>query len=298
MLYFNESLRGLSVGAPVALLGLPAGEVTDVGLDIDPATQTLRGRAEIVFYPERVVARLSGGQAGAAEAMTRSEQARRTFFRRMVEQRGLRAQLRSGNLLTGQLYVALDFFPDAPPVKIDWSQKPIVVPVVPSLVPDLEAKVTSVLAKLDRLPNEAIGADLMKVLATADEVLKGADKMLNRVETDVTPELRATLEETRRLIATADGLLKTGLTRTIDEASTTLNEFNRTLAELRGPLATVDRVLQNTDATLVGKNAPVQQDLRDALQEVTLAARALRGLMDYLERHPEALIRGKTQEKP
>ena len=100
------------------------------------------------------------------------------------------------------------------------------------------------------------------------------------------------------MIATADGLLRTGLKQTIDEANTTLNEVNKTLEELRGPLATADRVLKNTDATLVGKNAPMQQDLRDTLQEVTRAARALRGFLDYLERHPEALIRGKTQEKP
>ena len=57
-------------------------------------------------------------------------------------------------------------------------------------------------------------------------------------------------------------------------------------------------MLKDADATLLGKNAPVQLDLRDTLQEVTLAARSLRMLMDYLEQHPEALIRGKTQEKP
>ncbi len=78
----------------------------------------------------------------------------------------------------------------------------------------------------------------------------------------------------------------------------TLDEVNTTLEELRRPLATADAVLKNTDATLLGKNAPVQQDLRDALQEVTLAARSLRVLMDYLERHPESLIRGKTEGKP
>ncbi len=57
-------------------------------------------------------------------------------------------------------------------------------------------------------------------------------------------------------------------------------------------------MLKNTDATLLGKNAPVQQELRDALQEIALAARSLRVLTDYLERHPESLIRGKTEEKP
>jgi paraquat-inducible protein B len=95
-----------------------------------------------------------------------------------------------------------------------------------------------------------------------------------------------------------DGLLGTGLSKTFDEANTTLGEVNRTLQDLRGPIATADRVLENADATLLGKDAPVQQDLRDELQELTLAARSLRVLMDYLERHPEALIRGKTPETP
>jgi paraquat-inducible protein B len=69
-----------------------------------------------------------------------------------------------------------------------------------------------------------------------------------------------------------------------------------TLDELRGTIGIVDRVLKNTDATLVGKDAPAQQELRDALQEITRAARSLRTLTDYLERHPESLIRGKTEE--
>ena len=130
------------------------------------------------------------------------------------------------------------------------------------------------------------------MLATADGALKDAGKALNHIDTGVTPELRTTLEELRRMIATADGLLKNELSKTIDGANTTLDEVNKTLEELRGPLATADRVLKDTDATLLGKNAPVQQDLRDALQEVTMAARSLRVLMDYLERHPDALHPG------
>ena len=291
VLYFTESLRGLSVGAPVTLLGLPGGEVTDVGLDIDPATQRLRGRVEIVTFPERLVARLNAKQAAAGEALARSTQQRHAFFQRLVEQRGMRAQLRSGSLLTGQLFVAFDFFPDAPKTKIDWSQDPTVLPTVPSLLPDLEAKLSSILAKLDALPYESIGADVTKTLGTLDQLLKEADKAVNRIDTDVTPELKATLEETRRAIATADGVLKDGV-------GSTLTEVNTTLEALRRPIATADRVLKDADTTLLGKNASVQQDLRDALQEIVRAARSLRVLTDYLERHPDALLRGKSQEAP
>lgn len=260
VLYFNESLRGLSVGAPVTLLGLPGGEVTAVGLTIDPKNFHIRGRVEIVSYPERLVARLNLKQAAVGEAMARSLKERHVLMQRLVEQRGLRAQLRSGNLLTGQLFVALDFFPDAPKAKIDWSTDPVELPVVPSTAQDLEQKITGIVAKLDKLPYEAIGADLTKALTTLNQALQDTSQAVNRINADVTPGLKTTIEE------------------------------------LRGAISSVDGVLKNTDATLVGKDAPAQQDLRDALQEITRAARSLRVLADYLERHPEALIRGKTEE--
>ena len=296
VLYFNESLRGLSVGAPLTLLGLPAGEVTEIGLDIDPATSRIRGRVEVVSFPERLIARLGARQAAMGKSLTQSAEQRHALLQQLVEQRGVRAQLRSGNLLTGQLFVALDYFPDAPKAKIDWSQPVPVLPVVPSTLPDLEAKLSGILAKLDKLPLEEIGADVTKALASLDSTLKDASKLLNGVDTDVMPELKTTLEEARRMIATADGLLKTGVNGTLDQLNTTLEELRRPLATADAVLKNADavlRALSNADATLLGKNAPVQQDLRDALQEVTLAARSLRVLMDYLERHPDSLLRGK-----
>ena len=185
MLYFNESLRGLSVGAPVTLFGLQVGEVTDVGLDLDPATLNLRGRVEIVTFPRaphRALERTSKRppakpSSGASSSATPSSSA-------LVEKRGLRAQLRSGSLLTGQLYVAFDYFPNAPKAKIDWSQDPPELPVVPSTVPDIEAKLGSILTKLDKLPLDAIGGDLRKALATLDQTLKDASKAVNRVDTE------------------------------------------------------------------------------------------------------------------
>jgi paraquat-inducible protein B len=262
VLYFNESLRGLSVGAPVTMLGLPGGEVTAVGLAIDPKTFNIRGRVEIASYPERLIARLDLKQAAAGQAMVRSLKERHVLMQRLVEQRGLRAQLRSGNLITGQLFVAFDFYPDAPKVKVDWNQEPVEIPVVPSTVQDLEQKITGIVAKLDKLPYEAIGTDLTKVLTTLNQTLEDVSKSLSRIDTDITPGLKTTLDE------------------------------------LRGTIAAVDRTINNADTTLVGKDAPAQQELRDALQEIARAARSLRVLADYLERHPESLIRGKTDEKP
>ena len=144
-------------------------------------------------------------------------------------------------------------------MKIDWSREVPELPVVTSTVSDLETKITGIVAKLDKLPLEAIGADLTKALASLSQTLEDASKAVNRIDSDVTPELKSTL----------DGL--------------------------RGTFSVVDRTLNSADATLVGKDAPAQQDLRDALQEIARAARSLRILTDFLERHPESLIRGKTE---
>jgi paraquat-inducible protein B len=260
VLYFSESLRGLSVGAPVTLLGLPGGAVTAVGLDLDPATLTLRGRVEVVFFPERLIARLTQKQTSVGETIVQGEHERHAFVQQLVEKRGLRAQLQSGSLLTGQLYVALNYFPNAPKATIDWSQEPTELPVVPSTVEDVEAKLTSIVAKLDKLPYEAIGDDLAKVLVTLNQVLKSADKAVTRLDAEVTPGLKTTLDGLHGTIAAADGVLK------------------------------------STNATLVGTDAPGQQELRDALQEIARAARSLRILTDFLEHHPEALLRGKTRD--
>ena len=260
VLYFSESLRGLTVGAPVTVLGLTAGEVVAVGLDIDPAVSKIRGRVEIVSYPHRLIARLIAKEAAIGKLLDRSVQQRHAFIQRLVEQRGLRAQLRSGSLITGQLFVAFDYFPDAPKAKIDWSRDPVELPVMPSEITDLEQKVTAILAKLDKLPYEAIGADLTKALVSLDQTLKSADKAVNRIDAELTPGLKTTMEDLRRTIVSADG------------------------------------VLNSADATLVGKDAPGQQELREALQEIARAARSLRVLTDYLEQYPDALIRGKSRE--
>jgi paraquat-inducible protein B len=166
-----------------------------------------------------------------------------------------------------------------------------VLPAVRSTIPELEAKLSSIVAKLDQLPLDEIGVQVTQALGTLNVTLKDASTTLNKLNTDVTPELKQALEDLRRMIGNADGILT-------NNVAVTLDQVNTTLEELRAPIATADSVLKSTDAALLGKDAPLQQDLRNALTEVTKAARALRILMDYLEQHPESLIRGKTEVKP
>ncbi len=182
-------------------------------------------------------------------------------LRRQVEELGLRAQLRTGSFLTGELYVAFEYFPNAPKVKLDFSKDPLELPVVPGGLANLEAKLGSILTKIDNMPLNAIGSEVKNAIATANQALKDADTLINRVDAQLLPEGTKTLEAARRAIADAD------------------------------------RAINDADSTLLAKDSPAPQDLRDTLQEVARAARAVRDLVDYLERHPDILIRGKPQEK-
>ncbi|WP_295385598.1 MlaD family protein [uncultured Thiodictyon sp.] len=260
-LLYPESAAGLRVGAPVKLLGLSAGEVSEIGVALDPKTRKFRPRVLITFFPERLLARLAGAQAGAGRAfMDAGPAARLELIRHQVDDLGLRAQVQSGNLLTGERFVSLDYHPEAPREKLDWDQDPLVIPVLAGGFDAIEAQVQGVLAqvdkilvKVDKMPLDGIADELNKTIKTLDAVLKAAD------------------------------------TKTLPEVSQTLAGLDRTLA-------TAQRVLKDTNATLLSPDAPGQQELRDALQEVARTARSLRVLTDYLERHPEALIRGKGQE--
>lgn len=262
VLRFTESLRGLAVGAPVTYLGVPVGEVVDIGFDFEAGRANIAPRVTITFHPERLLTFQDAGQRARVEQTLKGDDRRRNaFLQRLIDDRGLRAQLRTGNLLTGQLYVAFDYFPNAPKAKLVHGGGVSELPVVPSGLVDLEAKLASILDKVDKLPLDQIAADLRKDLASLDETLTGATRLIKRVDTELVPTVKADLEA------------------------------------LRAAIGTLERTIKNADATLLAPDAPVQQELRDALGEFTRAARSMRVFLDYLERHPESPIRGKLDNK-
>jgi paraquat-inducible protein B len=245
VLIFKESVRGLSPGAPVDFRGLVIGEVSDIHVELDRTTREINMRVDVKLFPERYRSRAVGTE--------RSPMEDHAIMNRMVE-RGLRAQLKSGNLLTGQLYVSLDFFPNAPKAKMAWNTKPPQIPTTPGSLNELQETLAQILKKIDKIPLDKISAEVQQALQSLDSTIKNADKLIQRVDSTIMPEARATLEEARK----------------------TLGAAKQTLSA----------------------DAPLQHDLREALREVARAAQSLRGLTDYLERHPEALIRGKQEESP
>lgn len=249
LLHFNQSLRGLEPGAPVDFRGVVIGEVRSIGVQFDPAGREFRMPVLVTVYLDRL-RRANAQQGHAPPREPRFDQNERL---RLLVERGLRAQLRTGNLLTGQLYVALDFFPREKAVKVDTARSPIELPTVPNVLDELQSQVQEIAAKLNRIPFEEISGDLRKTLAALNSTLASAEGTVAAIRNDVTPEIAAALKDARRSIDSA----------------------GRALAE----------------------DAPLQQDLRQTLQELSRTAASVRVLTDYLERHPESLLRGKPKDE-
>ncbi len=259
ILVFNESIRGLSVGAPLTYLGLEVGEVKKIGLHYDPEEYSFKPYALVSYYDERFFSQLDNKKTALRDHPARTwADAKNT--QRLID-KGLRAQLRLGNIVTGQLYIALDYFPNAPKFTVDFSKTPPRLPVMPSGMAEFQMKVTSILNKIDKIPFDEIGRDTKQAVATLEQTLKEAKKLLGHLDDEIVPEMKTTLQKLKRAVEAAE------------------------------------RILRNTDKTLIGPDAPATQELREALQEVSSAARSVRVLVEYLEKHPEAVISGKSQER-
>jgi paraquat-inducible protein B len=209
VLYFDESLRGLSVGAPVTLFGLTVGRVAEVGLTFDSAKLNIRPRVLITFLPEKLTEHLTEAErrSNGADLVAMTPATRARLLHHLIEDRGLRAQLETGSLLTGELYVGFEYVPNAPKPKIDWTMEPLELPVASGGLASIEAKLNGILTKVDNMPLAEMGAGVKNVLGTLNQTLKQADTLLSRVDTELLPEGTKTIEAMHRAIIDADRTL-------------------------------------------------------------------------------------------
>ncbi len=254
LLNFKQSLRGLRPGAEVNFRGLVLGQVKSIGIEYDRKQQEFSMPVLVQIYPERLGRRF-------AEYRKQSKYTAQQRLQLMIN-RGLGAQLRTGNLLTGQLYIAFDFFPKAIPAKkvaprnnadADTSHALLELPTTPSSTEEIQTQVSEIVLKLSKVPFDQIGDELQQSLKVLQETLASAGLLAEKLNNDVAPEITVAMKDVRE----------------------TLNAAERTLSA----------------------DAPLQQDIRQTLQELTRAAISLRVLTDYLELHPESVIRGKWRDK-
>jgi paraquat-inducible protein B len=251
VMYFSGTLRGLSPGAPVELHGISVGEVKSVDVQYDEHAGSLAFPVMVELYPQRL--RGHPPQAGRATVPLTAESDSRALINSLVAH-GLRAELKTGNLLTGQKFVSLDMHRDVPKEKVSWAEQPAIFPTISSGLDDIQDSVGVIAKKLSKVPFDQLSARLIGAMNSLDQTLKSADQLLHNVDSNLAPQVQATLREAQAALKNARELL--------------------------------------------GQDAPLENDLGSTLLQVSRAAKSISALVDYLERHPESLLRGKPPGAP
>jgi paraquat-inducible protein B len=250
LLNFKQSVRGLAPGAEVSFRGLVLGQVKSIGIEYDRKRKEFSMPVLVEVYPTRLGRKF-------AEDRRQSKYTPQQRLDLMIK-RGLSAQLRTANFLTGQAYIAFDFYPQAVSINKDArsiagegqaSSSFLQLPTIPSSTDQLQTQVSDIALKLSKVPFDQIGRDLQESLEELKQTLESTGNLAEKLNDNVAPEMMAAMKDVRK----------------------TVNAVERTLSA----------------------DAPLQQDLRETLQELARAAASLRILTDYFERHPESIIRGK-----
>lgn len=242
-LYFTDSVRGLAVGAPVEFNGIRMGEVLSIGAEYD--TETLVIRIPVVIEIERGILRPAGAKPehpkGAQEVLA------------TLIKNGLRATLKSENLLTGAQFIDLVVLPGAePPKDLEWAAAHGVIPTVPSGLNLLQQRIDTLFARLDALPIEKIGHKMDSALGELHQALIKLNLVLEPFGKKAEP-----------LSVQVENALKrtSGAMRSVDQA--------------------------------VAPNSQLQTQLLQTLNDFSSASTAIRDLARYLERNPQSLLLGK-----
>lgn len=267
VLYFQGSVRGLQVGAPVEFRGIKVGTVSEIRMEFDRETTTFLIPVLVLIEPERITETTRPG-----EKVTRGNPME--LVETLVA-RGLRARLETGSFLTGQRYVLLDLFPETPVLRVGKSPPFPELPTVPAPMEEITNSVSEMVAKLRALPVEEIGRDLKETLA-------GLNRTVNA------PEVMETVKALKGSLSHLQGVMARVEERVEPVAD-----------NLRDASAAATGALRQTEATLtmlnqvMGPDAPLNYQLLEVTRELSLTARAIRGLIDTLERQPESLLFGK-----
>jgi phospholipid/cholesterol/gamma-HCH transport system substrate-binding protein len=279
--YFQQSVNGLHVGAAVRFRGIPVGQVLEIDGVYNPQTGRMIPRLTMEFHPEVLEnAVVSEGEYSLLPFLLES---------------GLRASLKSASLLTGQLYVSLDFRPGIPERYLGTGDDEY-----PEM-PTVDSGFDKALEKISEIPVHELVANLSSAASAAEDLLRN-------------PHINESLAALPGLLTEADAtvvgvrrFISSDLTEATGEASETLVVARTSIQALaetinKDTLVKLDSTLVELESTLqlahkhLESNDPLMHELLSALHEISNAARSIRSLADALEEHPEALIRGKQSQ--
>lgn len=344
--YFDESVKGLAIGAPVTFQGVRVGSITDIKVVVNRETQSVR----IPVFFEIRANRISETGGGEFRFVKDVADAKLAF------ERGLRAQLQLQSLVTGQLGINLDFHPSSPMRLVGAETTYPEFPTIPSTmaalgqslddlnVGELAQDIRRTVQGMERLVNApetkrifisadatlesvrrlaasvdtrvtTLGPALESTTATlndtldalrtlartvnsqtvpvATETFKDAGQLVRRLDAETVPAANALLADTRQVARRVDAETIPAVTQLLAQVRQLAVQFETALEATRVAVQQVQKLAAAADAA-VSDRQPLLYQIDATLQEVSGAARSIRALADYLERHPDALIFGKT----
>jgi len=248
LLIFEQSVRGLSVGAPVEMHGIKVGEVVSLELKYDVKKQNFLVPVVVAIEPERI--------RGVAENTFQSTAENPDpGLKWLVEQRNLRAQLKTGSMLTGQLLVDLAFQPRAAKAKLVYEDGYPVVPTIGGSLEQIQESVARITSRIEKIPFEQIGSELQQVLVEAKVTLKQAGEFAGKLNNETAPQLKTTLDELQKTLVELQGTV--GKDSPLNyNAKKTLEELTLTLRSLRELTETLER---KPESLLFGKGGEANE---------------------------------------
>ncbi|MDQ6979101.1 MAG: MlaD family protein [Mariprofundaceae bacterium] len=265
--FFDGSIRGLEVNAPVELKGIKVGRVADIHLEFDATDTSFHIPVLIELEPERIVSRHARDTQEDPHAVVK-----------ILIERGLRAQLKTGSLLTGQLFVDLDMLPATPLHLLSYESDYPQLPTVAGNMAQMTASVKSILNKIEALDLNAMSSQVVAIL-------EGTNALVHA------PELRQSMTQARDTLALFHTMLE-HLNPKVDGMATNINQ---TIVAGRAAITQSEQTLKLMNQ-LLDPQAPMQYRVQQMMVEVAEMARSVRVLVDVLERNPDAIIYGKKEE--
>jgi len=264
LLKFNNSVRGLSIGAPVEFRGFPFGQVVDIELEADWVKNETKIVVKIEVEPGRL-------RQVIEDKGTRTP---RDTLGKMVKN-GLRAQLQTGNLITGSLFVAIDIFESAAPASILVHDDIVELPTIPASMVEITSNLTELLDNLSKVPVEDIGSSLLDTINRFKTTGDGINKIIysDSLKESIN-SLNQSMGHIQRLTSVLEQNMPSALASITKQTNATLSEIEK----------------------LAASDSPIIFELKQALTQFAKTAQSIKKLTDYLEKHPESLIQGKGKE--
>ena len=258
VMYFTGSVRGLSPGAPVEFKGIRIGEVLDIRLEFDSEETSFRIPVLVELEPDRIINREQAGVVSPEQTLA------------TLVEKGLRARLQTGSLLTGQLFVELNLYPGSSLNLVADDDMPY--PELPTIAGAFEAisqSITAFVSKLETIDIDAIGDSLVGLL-------EGTNKLINQPQHEQTvTDMQASFRSFRKILTNVED-----------------GEMDQTIAAARNVLLNLDKTLDMVNEVLE-PNAPLQYNVIKVTDELEETAKAIRSLVETIERRPNALIFGR-----